>query len=82
QRQLGFLFLVFIPLVLWSSGLLGKRVKHHKKLENDSTARFTQALTESLEAIQDVRAGYRQPYFLVRLDNRAQEVRDYAEASQ
>jgi ATP-binding cassette subfamily C protein len=62
--------------------LLGKKVKHLKKLENDSTSRFTQALTETLEAIQEVRAGNRQGYFLGRLGGRAREVRDYAVASQ
>ena len=80
--QLALLILLFTPLVIWSTVQLGKRVKHLKKLENDSTARFTQALTETLEAIQEVRAGNRQGYFLGRLGHRAQEVRDYAVASQ
>lgn len=80
--QLALLILLFNPLVIWSTVQLGKRVKHLKKLENDSTARFTQALTETLEAIQEVRAGNRQGYFLGRLGHRAQEVRDYAVASQ
>ncbi len=48
--QLALLILLFNPLVIWSTVQLGKRVKHLKKLENDSTARFTQALTETLEA--------------------------------
>ena len=73
--QLALLILLFNPLVIWSTVQLGKRVKHLKKLENDSTARFTQALTETLEAIQEVRAGNRQGYFLGRLCHRAQEVR-------
>ncbi len=80
--QLALLILLFNPLVIWSTVQMGKRVKHLKKLENDSTARFTQALTETLEAIQEVRAGNRQGYFLGRLGHRAQEVRDYAVASQ
>ncbi len=68
--------------MIYATVLLGKRVKHLKKLENDSTSRFTQALTETLEAIQEVRAGNRQGYFLGRLGGRAREVRDYAVASQ
>lgn len=55
--QLALLILLFNPLVIWSTVQLGKRVKHLKKLENDSTARFTQALTETLEAIQEVQIG-------------------------
>ena len=80
--QLALLILLFNPLVIYATVLLGKKVKHLKKLENDSTSRFTQALTETLEAIQEVRAGNRQGYFLGRLGVRAREVRDYAVASQ
>ena len=80
--QLALLILLFNPLVIYATVLLGKKVKHLKKLENDSTSRFTQALTETLEAIQEVRAGNRQSYFLGRLGGRAREVRDYAVASQ
>ncbi|MHA6161372.1 ABC transporter ATP-binding protein [Pseudomonas sichuanensis] len=80
--QLALLILLFNPLVIYFTVQLGKRVKHLKKLENDSTARFTQALTETLDAIQEIRAGNRQGYFLGRLGLRAREVRDYAVASQ
>ncbi|WP_439888842.1 ABC transporter ATP-binding protein [Pseudomonas sp. MBLB4123] len=80
--QLALLILLFNPLVIFASVQLGKRVKLLKKLENDSTSRFTQALTETLEAIQEIRAGNRQGFFLGRLAGRAREVRDYATASQ
>lgn len=80
--QLALLILLFNPLVIYATVQLGKRVKHLKKLENDSTARFTQALTETLDSIQEVRAGNRQGYFLGRLGHRAKEVRDFAVASQ
>ncbi|NBA97255.1 ABC transporter ATP-binding protein [Pseudomonas sp. R5(2019)] len=80
--KLALLILLFNPLVIFATVQLGKRVKHLKKLENDSTSRFTQALSETLEAIQEVRAGNRQGFFLGRLGLRAQEVRDYAVASQ
>ncbi|WP_371914967.1 ABC transporter ATP-binding protein [Pseudomonas sp. TMW 2.1634] len=80
--QLALLILLFNPLVIYATVQLGKRVKHLKKLENDSTARFTQALTETLDSIQEVRAGNRQGFFLGRLGLRAREVRDFAVASQ
>ena len=80
--QLALLILLFNPLVIYATVQLGKRVKHLKKLENDSTSRFTQALTETLDAIQEVRAGNRQGFFLGRLGLRAREVRDHAIASQ
>lgn len=80
--QLALLILLFNPLVIYATVQLGKRVKSLKKQENDSTSRFTQALTETLDAIQEVRAGNRQGFFPGRLGQRAQEVRDYAIASQ
>ena len=80
--KLALLILLFNPLVIYATVQLGKRVKHLKKLENDSPSRFTQALTETLDSIQEVRAGNRQGYFLGRLGGRAKEVRDYAVASQ
>ena len=80
--KLALLILLFNPLVIYATVQLGKRVKHLKKLENDSTSRFTQALTETLDAIQEVRAGNRQGFFLGRLGLRAREVRDYAVSSQ
>ncbi|MFI8481136.1 ABC transporter ATP-binding protein [Pseudomonas sp. NPDC078700] len=80
--QLALLILLFNPLVIYATVQLGKRVKHLKKLENDSTSRFTQALTETLDAIQEIRAGNRQGFFLGRLGTRAQEVRNFAVASQ
>ncbi|MCQ4346831.1 ABC transporter ATP-binding protein/permease [Pseudomonas stutzeri] len=79
--QLALLILLFNPPVIYATVLLGKKVKHLKKLENDSTARFTQALAETLEAIQEIRAGNRQGFFLGRLGGRAREVRDHAVAS-
>ncbi|PAV48837.1 ABC transporter ATP-binding protein [Pseudomonas sp. HAR-UPW-AIA-41] len=79
--QLALLILLFNPLVIYATVQLGKRVKHLKKLENDSTARFTQALSETLEAIGEVRASNRQGFFLGRLGQRAEEVRDFAVAS-
>ncbi|MDY0249892.1 MAG: ABC transporter ATP-binding protein [Pseudomonas sp.] len=80
--QLALLILLLNPLVVFFTIKLGKRVKHLKKLENDSTAVFTQALNETLDAIQEVRAGNHQGYFFQRLLDRAKNVRDRAINSQ
>ncbi|WP_162241259.1 ABC transporter ATP-binding protein [Pseudomonas sp. Leaf127] len=80
--KLALLILLFNPLVIMATVRLGKRVKHLKKQENDSTARFTESLSETLDAIQEVRASNRQEFFLGRLGLRAREVRDYAVNSQ
>ncbi len=80
--QLALLILLLNPIVVYFTIKLGKRVKHLKKLENDSTAVFTQALNETLDAIQEVRAGNHQGYFFQRLLDRAKHVRDRAISSQ
>ena len=79
--QLAVLILLFNPLVIFATVQLGKRIKHLKKLENDSSASFTQALTETLDAIHEIRASNRQGYFLGRLGMRARDVRNYATRS-
>lgn len=80
--QLALLILLLNPLVVFFTIKLGKRVKHLKKLENDSTAVFTQSLNETLDAIQEVRAGNHQGFFFSRLVKRAKDVRDRAISSQ
>lgn len=80
--QLALLILLLNPVVVFFTIKLGKRVKHLKKLENDSTAVFTQTLNETLDAIQEVRAGNHQSFFFQRLSDRAKNVRDRAINSQ
>lgn len=80
--QLALLILALNPLVVFLTIKLGKRVKHLKKLENDSTAVFTQTLNETVDAIQEVRAGNHQAFFFQRLLDRAKHVRDRAIHSQ
>lgn len=80
--QLALLILLLNPIVVFFTIKLGKRVKHLKKLENDSTAVFTQSLNETLDAIQEVRAGNHQGFFFGRLVKRAKDVRDRAISSQ
>lgn len=80
--QLALLILLLNPLVVFFTIKLGKRVKHLKKLENDSTAVFTQTLNETLDAIQEVRVGNHQGFFFQRLLERARQVRDRAITSQ
>ena len=80
--KLALLILCFNPIVVLATIKLGRRVRHLKRMENDSTGRFTQALTETLDAIQEVRSSNRQGYFMGRLQHCAEEVRDYSVASQ
>ncbi|MBR9885537.1 MAG: ABC transporter ATP-binding protein, partial [Oceanospirillales bacterium] len=56
------------------------RVKQLKKRENKAFEVFQSALTETLDAIQQIRAGNRERHYLVRLVDRAREVRDHSTA--
>ena len=80
--QLALLILVFNPFVVFLTIKLGKKVRHLKRLENDSTAIFTQALSESLDAIHELRASNRQAYFFQGLTDKARTIRDRTTASQ
>lgn len=75
------LFILFLnPLVIYLTTMIGKRVKLLKKRENKAFEVFQAALTETLDAIQQIRAGNRERHYLMRLTDRAREVRDHSTA--
>nr|WP_231517062.1 ABC transporter ATP-binding protein [Marinobacterium lacunae] len=75
------LFILFLnPMVIYLTTAVGKRVKQLKKRENKAFEVFQSALTETLDAIQQIRAGNRERHYLVRLVDRAREVRDHSTA--
>jgi ATP-binding cassette subfamily C protein len=68
------------PVVIYFTIVLGKRVKELKRRENQAFEVFQQALTETLDAIQQVRATNRERHYLGEVMRRAREVRDHAVA--
>ncbi|WP_455199356.1 ABC transporter transmembrane domain-containing protein, partial [Kaarinaea lacus] len=54
--QLALFILFMNPLVIYFTMVLGKRVKELKKQENTAFEVFQQSLTETLDAIQQIRA--------------------------
>ncbi len=75
------LFILFMnPLVVYFTVVLGKRVKELKKRENKAFELFQEALTETLDGIQQIRAANRERHYLKRVIDRAQGVRDNATA--
>jgi len=73
------LFILFLnPFVVYGTTLMGKKVKALKKRENQSYEVFQQALTETLDAIQQIRASNRERHYLLRLVDRAAELRDFS----
>lgn len=78
--QLALIILLFNPLVIVLTMQLGKRVKELKKRENRAFEVFQQALTETLEVMQQVRAANREKHYLQRITALARDVRDQATA--
>lgn len=76
--QLALFILLLNPFVIWLTMLIGKRVKDLKKQENLSYEIFQGALTETLDAIQQIRASNREQHYLTRLVSSARNVRDHS----
>ena len=74
--QLALFILLMNPLVIYFTMIMGKRVKHLKKKENRAFEVFQQALTETLDGIQQIRASNRERFYLSRVDRLASDVRD------
>ena len=75
------LIILFVnPLVIYFTVGLGKRVKELKRRENAAFELFQEALTEALDAIQQIRAANRERHYIARVIDRARGVRDHAGA--
>jgi len=62
--QLALFILLLNPLVIYFTVFLAKNVKHLKKNENVAIEVFQQALTEALDAIQQIRASNRERHYI------------------
>lgn len=78
--QLALFILLLNPAVVYFTMVLGKRVKDLKKKENSAFEVFQQALTETLDAIQQIRAANREGHYLGRVIGRARDIRTHAAA--
>lgn len=75
------LFILFLnPVVIYVTTVIGKKVKHLKKEENQAYEVFQGALTETLDAIHQIRAANREKHYLSRLIDEARHVRDRSTA--
>jgi len=68
------------PIVIYFTTMLGKHVKILKTKENRSFEVFQQALTETLNAIQQIRASNREGYYLDRVKTYAAAVKEFSTA--
>jgi len=73
--KLALLILFLNPVVVYFTVVLGKQVKHLKRRENLAFEVFQGALTETLDAIQQVRAANREGYYLKRVIDRAWQIK-------
>ncbi len=73
--QLALLILFLNPVVVYFTVVLGKNVKHLKERENQAFEVFQGALTETLDAIQQIRAANREGYYLKRVIGKALQIK-------
>jgi ATP-binding cassette subfamily C protein len=76
--QLGLFILCLNPVVIYFTRAVGSRVKDLKNKENSAYGVFQQALTETLEAIHQIRASNREVYYCQRLVDSAQTVKKHS----
>lgn len=78
--QLALFILLLNPLVIGFSARLGKKVKELKKREYSAFELFQEALTETLDALTQIRAMNRERYYLDKVRERAGHIREHAAA--
>lgn len=77
---LALFILLLNPVVIYFTMVLGKHVKELKRKENRAFELFQQSLTETLDAIHQIRASNRDRYYLQRLIASARSVKDHSTA--
>jgi ATP-binding cassette, subfamily C, bacterial len=73
--QLALFILIMNPIVIYFTTVMGKKVKELKKHENSAVELFQQSLTETLDAIQQIRASNRERHYLMRVIDKARAVK-------
>ncbi len=76
--QLALFILLLNPVVIYFTIALGRKVRELKKRENTALELFQQAVTETLDALQQIRAAGKEQRFFDRLTLLARQVRDSA----
>lgn len=74
--QLGLFILLLNPIVIFFTRRLGKKIKTLKAKENSAYGVFQQALSETLEAIQQIRVSNRENHYYKKLITSAAEVKN------
>jgi len=78
--QLGLFILLLNPLVIYFAKKIGSRIKNLKAKENSAYGIFQQSLTETLEAIHQIRASNREKHYCQQLIESAATVKSHSTA--
>ena len=78
--QLGLFVLVLNPFAVYFTIAISKKVKRLKREENAAFQAFQEALTETLEAIHQIRASNREQHYLARVTTLARRIRTHSAA--
>ncbi len=77
---LALFILLMNPVVIYFTMVMGKKVKTLKRNENNAFEIFQQALSETLDGIQQIRASNREGHYLDRITARARDLREHMAA--
>jgi len=73
--QLALFILVMNPVVIYFTTVLGRRVKGLKSRENTAFELFQQSLSETLDAIHQIRAANRERHYIQRVIDKARGIK-------
>lgn len=76
--QLALFILLLNPIVIYFTMTIGKKIKKLKQQENKAVEVFQQSLTETLDAVQQIRSANREKHYLARVIENARGVRNHA----
>ncbi|GMR17743.1 MAG: ABC transporter ATP-binding protein [Gammaproteobacteria bacterium] len=78
--KLALFILLMNPVVIYFTVVLGKRVKLLKKKENSAFELFQQALVETLDGIQQIRASNREKHYIRNVIDKARQIKKHSAA--
>jgi len=76
--QLAMFILFLNPLVIYVTTLFGHKIKKLKREENSAYQLFQESLSETLDAIQQIRASNREQHYISRIIDKADRVRKHS----
>jgi len=77
---LGLFILVMNPAAVYFTMLVSRRVKELKRRENSAVQIFQESLSETLDAIHQMRIANREQHYIGRVIGRARDIRQHAAA--